>query len=91
MSKEKEVVDLQPKIKEEQLKELQELVGKIQSGQSTLGQLETQKFNVLQAISALQVQLKDFQNKLEEEYGNVSISIADGTIKEIEDEADQKD
>ena len=91
MSKEKEVVDLQPKIKEEQLKELQELVGKIQSGQSTLGQLETQKFNVLQAISALQVQLKDFQNKLEEEYGNVSISIADGTIKEIEDESDKKD
>ena len=35
--------------------------------------------------TVLKKDLQEFQNKLEEEYGKVSINIQDGTIKEIED------
>ena len=91
MTKKEKVVDLAPSIKEEQLKELQEVVGQIQQAQSKLGQMETQKFGLLTMTQDLQMKLRGVQQKLEEEYGKVSINIQDGTITEIEDEADKKD
>ena len=52
-----------------------------------LGQLESQKHTLVNAIPQLQKGLKEFQDKMEEEYGKVSINIQDGTIQEIpEDE-----
>ena len=41
------------------------------------------------AIPQLQAQLKEFQDKLEEAYGKVSINIQDGTIQEIPEEDEQ--
>jgi hypothetical protein len=42
----------------------------------------------------MQTELSEFQNKLEEEYGKVSINIQDGSIaplpENVEDEADTK-
>jgi hypothetical protein len=93
MAKE-EVIDLAPsvdKITDEQLKELQGLVGQINNIQLSIGQLETQKAGMLQGIGELQLKLKDVQANLEEEYGKVSVNIQDGTFKAIEDEADKKD
>jgi len=78
------------KIKDEQLTELQGLVNKINNAQMTLGQIESQKFDIIAAIPKLRQDLQDFQGKLEEEYGKVSINIQDGSIKELEDEADTK-
>lgn len=77
------------KITDEQLTELQGHVNRINSAQLQLGQLESQKHGVVNAIPQLQKQLKDFQDKMEEEYGKVSINIQDGTIQEIPEEDGQ--
>ena len=79
------------KIKDEQLTELQGLVQKINNAQMTLGQVEAQKFDIIAALPKLRADLQEYQGKLEEEYGKVSINIQDGTIKPIEDEANKKD
>ena len=82
------------KISEEQLKELQGHVNKINQAQLQLGGLESQKHSLLHAVVNMQTELTEFQNKLEEEYGKVSINIQDGTIaplpEDVEDEADTK-
>ena len=80
------------KISEEQLKELQGHVNKINQAQLQLGGLESQKHSLLHAVVNMQTELTEFQNKLEEEYGKVSINIQDGTIaplpeENVEDEA----
>ena len=71
------------KITDEQLQELQGHVNKINQAQLQLGQLESQKFSLVGVIPQLQKELKDFQDKLEEQYGKVSINIQDGTIQEL--------
>jgi len=80
------------KISEEQLKELQGHVNKINQAQLQLGGLESQKHSLLHAVVNMQTELTEFQNKLEEEYGKVSVNIQDGTIaplpeENVEDEA----
>jgi len=95
MAKQEKLVDLAPsldKITDEQLKDLQGIVGQINSSQLNIGQLETQKAGIIQGIGELQKKLKDMQKTLEEEYGQVSVNIQDGTISELpQDEADKKD
>ena len=78
------------KISEDHLKELQGHVNKINQAQLQLGGLESQKHSLLHAVVNMQTELTEFQNKLEEEYGKVSINIQDGTIKPIEDEANKE-
>jgi len=80
------------KISEEHLTELQGHVNKINQAQLQLGGLESQKHNLLHAVVKMQTELTEFQNKLEGEYGKVSINIQDGTIaplpeENVEDEA----
>lgn len=85
MSKKEEAIDVSPKVEkitDEQLKDLQELVGKINNAQLTIGQLETQKDGVIIAIRDFQMKLKSMQDKLEDEYGKVSVNIQDGSISE---------
>ena len=55
-----------------------------------MGQLTSQKHGVLTAIPALQKELKDFQDKMESQYGKVSINIQDGTFQEIPEQADEQ-
>ena len=89
----KEVIDLAPvvdKITDEQLKELQGLIGQINQAQMNVGQLETQKAGVMAGIGDLQMKLKSMQDSLEEEYGKVTVNIQDGSIKDIEDAPDTK-
>jgi len=86
----KKVEDIKvEKITDEQLKELQGHVSTINNAQLQLGQLESQKHGIVNAIPQLQVKLKEFQDKMEEEYGKVSINIQDGTIQEIPEEDGQ--
>jgi truncated hemoglobin YjbI len=77
------------KISEEQLKKLQEFVSVINKGQSELGGVEMQKHSLLHQIAAVQEDFGQFQKDLEEEYGKVSISIEDGSLKPIEEETDE--
>lgn len=80
------------KIKDEQLKELQDLVGKINQGQIQIGQLETQKHTLLHQLSEIQQELQKFQESLEKEYGKISINIQDGSYEAIkEDEPNKED
>jgi hypothetical protein len=80
------------KIKDEQLKELQNLVGKINQGQIQIGQLETQKHILLHQLSEIQQELQKFQESLEKEYGKISINIQDGSYEAIkEDEPNKED
>ena len=93
MAKEK-LVDLAPKaekITDEQLKDLQGIIGQVNQAQLSIGQLETQKAGIMVGIGDLQMKLKSMQDSLEEEYGKVTVNIQDGTIKELEDAPDTKD
>ena len=74
------------KIKDEQLVILQDHVTKINNAQLQLGQLESQKYDIIAALPKLRTELQNFQNTLEEEYGKVSINIQDGSITEIPQE-----
>lgn len=88
-------IDLTPKpdkITDEQLQGLQSLLNEINKNQLSIGQLETQKAGIIEGIGQLQVKLREIQKSLEEEYGQVSVNIQDGTISELpQDEADKKD
>ena len=74
------------KIKDEELKKIQELVSNVNTLQLQVGQLETQKHGALHQLSAIQKELGDFQKELEDSYGKVSINIQDGTYEEIKEE-----
>jgi truncated hemoglobin YjbI len=77
------------KILEEQLQILQEFLGVINEAQNKLGGIEMQKHSLLHQIAAVQEDFSKFQKELEEEYGKVSISIEDGSLKAIEEETDE--
>ena len=74
------------KIKEEELKNLQDLVAKLNSASSQLGNIEMQKHQLLHASQTLQSNLNELQSNLEKEYGKVSINIQDGTYVPVESE-----
>lgn len=76
------------KIKEEQLKSLQEKVGAIQNLQAQIGGIEMQKHMALHQAAAAQEDLQKLQAELEDEYGKISINIQDGTYEEIVEEAE---
>ena len=70
------------KITDEELKELQDQVSRINSAQLRLGGIESQKHTLVHGINAMQKELQDMQVKLEEKYGKVSINITTGEITE---------
>jgi len=67
------------KITKEELKNLQELVGKLNQAASQLGNIEMQKHDMLHASAQLKVDLEHMQNALKETYGLVNINLTDGT------------
>jgi uncharacterized protein YoxC len=81
------------KITEEQLVKLQDIVNRLNKIQLQLGIIETQKHELLHATAEIQMDLQSNRKKLEEEYGNVSIDVGDGTITEKteQDALDKKD
>ena len=78
------------KITDEELKLVQEKVGKINQVQMQVGGLEAQKHIALHQITNLQEELQVVQKELEDKYGKVSVNLQDGTIKPIEDEANKE-
>ena len=81
------------KIKKKELEKLQEVVKQLNKIQSQLGSIELQKHGLLHESAGLQDGLKKLQDELEEEYGQITISLEDGSYTEIteEDESDKKD
>ena len=71
------------KITEEELKNLQELVGKLNNASNQLGGIEMQKHQLLHASQVLQTDMQSMQKALEETYGKVNINIKDGTYIDV--------
>tara|TARA_R100001443_G_scaffold249_2_gene983 strand:+ start:969 stop:1256 length:288 start_codon:yes stop_codon:yes gene_type:complete len=95
MTKKEEVVDLKPKaekITDEQLKNVQEVINKMNRAQIEIGSLELKKHEFLHAVANLKDRLSKLQDEFNKEYGTIDINIKDGTINYPENgEADKKD
>jgi len=78
---------MENQLTEEQLKDLQELVGKINQASSQIGNLELQKQGFIGQAAEHQRDLNKLQEKLEKAYGKVQVDINDGSFKPIEEEA----
>tara|TARA_R110001632_G_scaffold145433_2_gene262192 strand:- start:517 stop:792 length:276 start_codon:yes stop_codon:yes gene_type:complete len=91
MEKVKDVPVVSKAVSEEQLIKLQELVKNLQQYQLKIGDVEVQKHQLLHGFAEAQNGLEVFQKELKEEYGNVTIDINSGDIKEVEDEPNTED
>ena len=74
------------KIKEEQLKTVQEQQTKLNNILSQIGVIETNKHGLLHEIAGLNKEIEDYKAVLEKEYGAVNINLENGTYTEIEEE-----
>ena len=75
------------KLSEVELKELQEVISKINEVQLQIGGLELQKQELILLGGQAKLALGETQKKLEETYGQVSIDIQNGEIKENESDS----
>lgn len=72
------------KIEKQELESLQEKVNKINSLQVQIGGLEAQKHELLHAIGTANTELSVIQSELSEKYGDVSVDMKTGEIKQNE-------
>jgi len=91
MKKVKDVPVVSKAVSKEQLIKLQELVKNLQQYQLKIGDVEVQKHQLLHGFAEAQNGLEVFQKELKEEYGNVTIDINSGDIKEVENESNTED
>ena len=75
------------KLTEDELKELNDCIQKLNSIQMQIGGIESQKFELLNLISSANEELKEVQKSLETTYGAVNIDISTGEIVEQEKES----
>ena len=89
----KELKGIKPeKISEEQLKDVQDTVNKMNRMQLEVGSIELKKHEMLHGVAGLRDQLGTLQKDFEKDYGTFDINIQDGTINYPENgEADKKD
>ena len=74
-------------IKDEQLKELQQVVAAINKLQFDIGSMEVQKHNALHALFQGNDKLNKLQEAFKEQYGTNDVNIQDGTINYKDDES----
>ncbi len=74
------------KIKEEQLKKIQEQQGKLSKILNEVGYLEANKHGLLHDLAEINKEVEEFKGELEKEYGAVNINLEDGTYTEIKEE-----
>jgi hypothetical protein len=81
------------KIKEEELKLIQEQQKKLNELVHNIGLLESQKHGMLHEIAGVNKEIEDHKEVLENEYGAININLEDGTYTKIETdvESDKKD
>ena len=71
------------KIKEEELKTIQEQQAKLNELVHNIGMLESQKHGLLHDIAGVNKEIEDYKEVLEAEYGAINIDLEDGTYTEI--------
>ena len=69
-------------VTKEELKTMQDYVAAINQTQMQVGSFEYQKIQLIQKMGALESKLTEFNTGLQKKYGNVSVNITDGSIKE---------
>ena len=74
------------KIKEEQLKKIQEQQAAVTKILNEVGYLEANKHGLLHELAGVNEGIEEFKKELEEEYGAVNINLEDGTDTEIKEE-----
>ena len=80
------------KIKEEQLKIIQDQQQKLNELVHNIGLLESQKHGLLHDIAEVNKEVENYKQVLEKEYGSVNINLEDGSYTKIEkDDKDKED
>ena len=74
------------KVKEEELKLIQEQQKQLNELVHNIGLLESQKHGLLHDIAKVNKDVEDYKKVLEAEYGAVNINIEDGTYTKIEED-----
>tara|TARA_Y100000114_G_C11755690_1_gene326748 strand:+ start:1718 stop:1963 length:246 start_codon:yes stop_codon:yes gene_type:complete len=77
---------MENKITEEELKVIQDQQNKTNTMLAEIGLLETQKHALLHDIAQLNEDINNFKEKLQKTYGDVNITISDGTYTIINKE-----
>ena len=72
------------KIKEEELKTIQEQQTKLNELVQNIGLLESQKHGLLHDIAGINKEIEDYKETLENEYGSVEINLEDGSYTKID-------
>lgn len=75
-----------PKIKDEELKQIIDDQNELQKMLSQVGVLEAQKKQLLDVILSKSNEIEKFKGELEKEYGKISINLKDGSYEVIKDE-----
>jgi hypothetical protein len=71
------------KVTKDELKSIQDKVGQINNLQMQIGGLTVQQSKAVEMLESLQTELNVIQTSLESKYGQVSVNIQDGSLKEI--------
>ena len=77
------------KIKESELKNLQEHEQKFAAIKHDIGTLVLQAFGLCNAFGELQKPNMELKQNLEKEYGKININLQDGSYEEITEEQDK--
>ena len=70
------------KLTPEELEQLQTLNSTHQNIVGNLGNIEIAKYDLLNEMASVRIRMNEFTASLQEKYGDVTISIFDGTITE---------
>tara|TARA_R100001510_G_scaffold37518_1_gene33865 strand:+ start:284 stop:532 length:249 start_codon:yes stop_codon:yes gene_type:complete len=76
------------KIKEKELKTIQNQQQKVSDYLNKIGFLESQKHALLHELAEVNKDIQDFKEVLQKEYGDVNISIEDGSYTKIEEDVE---
>ena len=76
------------KIKEEELKTIQEQQTKLNELVHNIGLLESQKHGLLHEIAAANKDIEEYKTVLEKEYGAININVEDGTYTKIKEDVE---
>ena len=79
------------KIKEEELKLIQEQQKQLNELVHNIGLLESQKHGLLHDIAGVNKEIEDYKEVLETEYGPIEINLEDGSYTKIDVESNKKD
>ena len=78
------------KIKEDQLKKIQEQQAAVTKILNEVGYLEANKHGLLHELAGVNQDIEDFKGELEKEYGAININLEDGTYAVIEKEEEEE-